>query len=60
MKIVDAKWTKKYNVLVIKCHVCNTEFEHRADRWYARCTYCHTQERLDKIRDHYLTGKQSG
>lgn len=56
MTIVDAKWTPKFNILIIKCHICNTEFEHRADRWNARCTYCHTQERLDIIRDNYVKG----
>lgn len=56
MTIVDAKWTPKFNILIIKCHICNTEFEHRADRWNARCTYCYQYERLDKIRDNYVKG----
>jgi Zn finger protein HypA/HybF involved in hydrogenase expression len=54
MTIVEAKWTSEFNILVIKCHICDTEFEHRADRWNARCPYCHTIERLNIIRDNYL------
>ena len=49
MKIVDARWTPRVNMLVIVCD-CGHEFEHRADRWRVRCP-CGRQGHLAVLRD---------
>lgn len=49
MKIVDVRWTPQMNILTIEC-LCGKEFEHRADRWNARCA-CGRSENLGKVRE---------
>jgi hypothetical protein len=52
MKIVDARWTKKINMLVILC-ACNKTFEHRADRWAVKCPTCSRVAHLHDLREQY-------
>ena len=54
MKITDAYWTCDANVLEILCHECEFHFIHRADRWFARCPFCGTAEKLGTIRERYV------
>lgn len=39
MKIIDARWTPRVNMLLIEC-LCGNRFEHRSDRWIVRCRRC--------------------
>jgi len=39
MKIINAEWTPKVNMLVIKCK-CNNKFYHKADRIKIKCPKC--------------------
>ena len=54
MKIIDAKWTPKVNLLKIKCP-CGVEFWHRADRWTLQCPECGHQEGIVALRQRELT-----
>lgn len=49
MKIINARWTPKVNMLIIRCD-CGHEFEHRADRWGVKCLNCKRQEHLQRMR----------
>ncbi len=39
MKIINAKWTPKVNMLLIKCD-CGNKFWQRADRMKVYCSKC--------------------
>jgi len=54
MKIIDAKWTPKVNLLKIKCS-CGEEFWHRADRWTLQCPRCGQREGIVAVRQRELT-----
>jgi hypothetical protein len=45
MKIIDARWTPRVNILKIRC-VCGHEFEHRAARRWVRCICGHQEDLL--------------
>jgi len=53
MRIVDAKWTPRVNMLIIKCTACDRRFEHRADRWQVRCE-CGQERHLGALRERML------
>ena len=53
-KIIDARWTPKVNMLVIRCGKCTSIFEHRTDRWTVRCPDCGRQSGLGKLREELL------
>jgi len=53
MKIIDARWTPRINMLLIKCW-CSYEFWHQSNRWRAKCGKCGSENNLGKIRDRYL------
>jgi hypothetical protein len=55
MKIVDAAWGDKTNVLVIECE-CGRIFTHRADRWNVRCPSCRSKAHLSTLRDQIRPG----
>jgi len=50
MKIVDAYWTSRCNILVIECE-CGFDFAHRADKWEVKCSKCGKTDNLQRIRD---------
>ncbi len=52
MRIVEAKWTPRVNVLTIECE-CGKLFDHRTDRWRAKCPKCGTVQDLGDIRERY-------
>lgn len=49
MKIIDARWTPRVNMLMIECN-CGNRFEHRADRWIVKCMNCMRQDHLQRMR----------
>lgn len=53
MRIIDAKWTARINILVILCP-CKETILHRADRWLVRCK-CGRQGLLRDIRERYVS-----
>ena len=50
MKIVDACWTAKVNMLVVLCN-CYRKFEHPANRRKVNCPGCGRQEQLEDLRN---------
>ena len=52
-KIIDAKWTPKMNLLVVRCGGCDAIFNHRSDRWTVRCPRCGKQGHLARMREEY-------
>lgn len=57
LKIINAEWTPKYNLLIIRCD-CRGVFKHRADRWVVKCPDCLKQENLGHLRDQYSVLKK--
>ncbi len=53
MEILDAKWTPKINILLIRCE-CGNIISHRADRWQVYCHKCQNKENLSLIRQKYV------
>ena len=52
MKIIDATWTPKVNMLTIEC-ACGHQWGHRSDRWRVWCAKCGATESLGVIRGRY-------
>lgn len=53
MKIVDAEWAPKVNLLHILCDKCQKIFKHRCDRWTVYCTHCGASGCMQKMRDEF-------
>lgn len=53
MMIVDARWTSRVNMLIVRCD-CGNKWEHRADRWRVSCPQCGRSERLDMVRERWV------
>jgi hypothetical protein len=49
-RILDAEWGPLYNNLKLQCPRGH-EWEHRCDRWIAKCPKCNWQEHLSTIRN---------
>ena len=49
MRIVDAEWTEKCNLLTIECE-CGCSIPHWSDRWKVTCEKCGMEENLGDIR----------
>jgi len=49
IEIVDAKWTPQVNMYIMRCGRGHT-WEHRSDRWWARCPICNEAGHTHKIR----------
>lgn len=69
MRIVDAKWGRFVNLMVILCeregdgagaNGCGKEFNHPANRWAVSCPHCHRTDRLDRIRERAGTIPERG
>lgn len=56
VRIIDAKWTEKVNLLTIKCGGCNYVFDHRADRWNVICKQCGRITNINWVREKYAKG----
>lgn len=59
MKIIDAEWTPRCNLLVIRCG-CGVRFRHRADRWRVQCPFCERRGHLRDLRDGIQPGDLNG
>lgn len=55
MRIVNARWTREYNMLAIECS-CGCTFEQRGDRWWVRCPTCGNSVHLNDLRERYRDG----
>lgn len=53
MRITDAEWTRRVNLLHIECE-CGRKFAHPADRWTVKCPFCRKTAHLGRLRDEYL------
>lgn len=52
MKIMDAEWTPRVNMLIIQRFACKNMLKHRSDRWKIKCK-CGNSEDLGKLRKEY-------
>lgn len=57
MKIDDATWTTKVNMLLMSCD-CGKQWYHRSDRWRAQCPRCKTWGDLQELCEDYLRRQQ--
>ncbi len=53
MKIVACYWDVPTNMLRILCD-CGEKFDHRADRWFAKCPSCKEVEHLSELRNRWV------
>jgi len=53
IKILDAYWTERVNVLILICQ-CGCRFEHKASRWNVMCPKCGYFDHLSKIREKFV------
>ena len=53
MRIVDADWAPRCNLLVVECE-CGHHHRHRADRWRVECPRCRGVDRLSRMREREL------
>ncbi len=53
MKIINAIWTPRVNMLSIECS-CGKLFKHRADKWKPRCPECGSCGHLSQLRAEYF------
>lgn len=58
LQILDAIWTPRVNLLVIRCSACRRHFTHRADRWMAVCPTCKSASHLSLLRASYRQSHQ--
>lgn len=56
MKIVDAEWGPKRNMLFIECS-CGRRFKQRSDRWHVVCPKCTPEGDLAVLREEYVDDK---
>jgi hypothetical protein len=54
MKIINARWTERVNILIISCF-CGKTFEHPANRQWMRCPSCRRGKNLHDLRREELT-----
>lgn len=52
LRIIEAVWTPKANLLVIMCD-CGNTFQHPTDRWTVRCPKCNSSVNVALLRDEY-------
>jgi len=52
MKIVDACWTPKVNILIVECP-CGETIRHPSNRWSVKCK-CGNVGHLSVLRDIYV------
>lgn len=53
MKAYRVSWTKRFNILHIKC-ACDNKFKSRIDRWKVKCRICGRIGSTTKIRNEYV------
>ena len=49
MRLLDAVWTPKVNMLLLLCD-CGKHLYHRADRWQVVCPRCKAKAHIADIR----------
>lgn len=53
MRILGAEWRPGGNILQVLCD-CQKLFDHRADRWIAKCPHCGNHDRVNRMRQEDL------